>query len=242
MFVRPTGANLGPLVPHPTSLNICVNGVAQTGACTQGTANGPGVVEVTVINDDRSGRVCGGVSPCSGMAFLINYPLVASTTSSALFYPTSSSGWATSRVSSPPNVCVLIVDSVGNTLPENIQSATVTTTLTGLVCITFPSTSSSCPASAPMFGPFAAGSTFTIGVFIQGSQAMAGFDIYVAANYSLLHPTSAALGPLIASPSLTSICVNGVAGAGQYNLHSSNGPGVVEVTTIESSGGTECGG
>src|SRR5438552_16584369 len=234
MFVRPTGANLGTLIPHPTFLTICVNNVSQTGTCTAGTANGPGVVEVTAINDDRSGKVCGGASPCSGMAFLINYTVVASTMSSALFYPTSSSGCANSSVSSPPDVCVLIVDSVGNTLPENIQAATVTTTLTGLVCITFPSTSSSCPASAPMFGPFAAGSNFTVGVFIQGSQAMAGFDIYVAANYSLLHPTSAALGPLIASPSLTSICVNGVAVAGQCTVNSVNGPGVVEVTTIES--------
>src|SRR3989442_2897251 len=242
MFVRPTGANLGPLVPHPTSLNICVNGVAQTGSCTQGTANGPGVVEVTVINDDRSGKVCSGVSPCSGMAFLINYTVVASTTSSALFYPTSSSGCATSSVSSSPDVCVLIVDSVGNTLPENIQAATVTETMTGLVCITFPSTSSSCPASAPVFGPFAAGSTFTVGVFIEGSQAMAVFVIYVAVIYSLLHPVSASLGPLIAHPSLTSICVNGVAVAGQCTVNSANGPGVVEVTTIESSGGTECGG
>jgi len=241
MFVRPTGANLGPLIPHPTSLNICVNNVSQTGTCTARTVNGPGVVEVTVINDDRSGKVCGGASPCSGMAFLINYTVVASTTSSALFYPTSSSGCANSSVSSPPDVCVLIADSVGNTLPENIQAATVTTTLTGLVCITFPSTSSSCPASAPMFGPFAAGSNFTVGVFIQGSQAMAGFDIYVAANYSLLHPTGAALGPLIASPSLTSICVNGVAVSGQCAVGTANGPGVVEVTTIDGRGVNECG-
>jgi len=242
MFVRPTGGNFGPLIPHPTFLTICVNNVSQTGTCTAGTVNGPGVVEVTAINDDRSGKVCGGVSPCSGMAFLINYTVVASTTSSALFYPTSSSGCANSSVSSPPDVCVLIVDSVGNTLPENIQAATVTTTLTGLVCITFPSTSSSCPASAPMFGPFAVGSNFTVGVFIQGSQAMAGFDIYVAVNYTVLHPVSASLGPLIAHPSLTSICVNGVAVTGSCTVGTANGVGVVEVTTIESSGGTECAG
>src|SRR3989449_11256603 len=168
------------------------------------------------------------------MAFLINYTVVASTTSSALFYPTSSSGCATSSVSSPPDVCVLIADSVGNTLPENIQAATVTTTLTGLVCITFPSTSSSCPASAPMFGPFAVGSNFTVGVFIQGSQAMAGFDIYVAVNYSLLHPVSASLGPLIAHPSLTSICVNGVAGGGPETITSSHRPGAFAGSTRES--------
>src|SRR5207244_4942959 len=75
----------------------------------------------------------------------------------------------------------------------------------------------------------------------QGSQAIAGFDIYVAANYSLLHPTSAALGPLIASPSLTSICVNGVAVSGQCAVGTANGPGVVEVTTIDGRGVNECG-
>src|SRR2546428_3489499 len=176
------------------------------------------------------------------MAFLINYTVVASTTSSALFYPTSSSGCANSSVSSPPDVCALIVDRVENTLPENIQAATVTTTLTGLVCITFPSTSSSCPASPPMFGPFAAGSNFTVGVFIQGSQAMAGFDIYVAANYSLLHPTGAALGPLIASPSLTSICVNGVAGVRPSTVNSVFFPRVVGAATIKRSRGGPGGG
>src|SRR2546428_3432627 len=114
--------------------------------------------------------------------------------------------------------------------------------ITGLVCITSPSTATSCPSNPPLLGPFAPGSTFTVGVFIQGSEAMGGFDIYVRVNYTLLHPVSASLGTLIANPTLTSICINGVATTGSCTLNTANGPGVVEVTTIESTGTNECGG
>ena len=112
---------------------------------------------------------------------------------------------------------------------------------TGLVCITFPSTLTSCPSSPPTIGPLTVGQTFTVGVFINGSSAMGGFDIYVAANPAYLIPTGAMLGPLIASPSLTSICVNGSAQNGACTVGTANGPGVVEVSTIESSGANECG-
>src|SRR5437667_2885299 len=118
--------------------------------------------------------------------------------------------------------------------------------LTGTVCITASATATSCPASAPSLGPITPGQNFTVGVFIQGSDAMGGFDIMVQANSAFLNPRTAALGPLIASPSLTSICVNGSsappAGTGACTVGYPNGPGAVEVTTIESSGGNECGG
>ncbi len=114
--------------------------------------------------------------------------------------------------------------------------------LTGLVCITPSTTATSCPTSPPSLGPFTVGQTFTVGVFIQGSNAMGGFDIYVMSNNGFVSPTSAALGTLIATPSLTSICVNGVASTGSCTVGTANGLGVVEVTTIEGSGGNECGG
>src|SRR5256712_2278757 len=113
---------------------------------------------------------------------------------------------------------------------------------TGLVCITASTTATSCPASPPSLGPFTPGQTFTVGVFISGSDAMGGFDIYVASNPAFVSPTSAALSTLIASPSLTSICVNGSAQTGSCTVGTANGPGAVEVTTIESSGSNECGG
>jgi len=118
--------------------------------------------------------------------------------------------------------------------------------LTGTVCITASATATSCPASAPSLGPITPGQNFTVGVFVQASDAMGGFDIYVQADNTFVNPRTAALGTLIASPSLTSICVNGSsappAGTGSCTANSANGPGVVEVTTIESSGGNECGG
>ena len=113
---------------------------------------------------------------------------------------------------------------------------------TGLVCLT-QWTSNGCPQVPLTFNATGVGKTFTIGVFINNSDAMGGFDIYVRSDPSFVNPTSAALGTLIASPSLTSICVNGVATTGACTaVASPNGPGVVEVTTAESSGGNECGG
>src|SRR6266852_338266 len=118
--------------------------------------------------------------------------------------------------------------------------------LTGIVCITFPSTATSCPATSPTYGPVTVGTNITVGVRVQGSDAMGGFDILVHADNSILNPRTAALGGLIATPSLTSICVNGSAappaGTGSCTVSSPNGPGTVEVTTIESSGSNECGG
>src|SRR5207244_7841098 len=81
--------------------------------------------------------------------------------------------------------------------------------LTGTVCITASATATSCPASAAAIGPITPGQNFTVGVFVQGSDAMGGFDIMVQADSAFLNPRTAALVPLIASPSLTSICVNG---------------------------------
>src|SRR3989441_8174218 len=113
---------------------------------------------------------------------------------------------------------------------------------TGLVCITASTTATSCPSSPPSLGPFTVGQTFTVGIFIQASDAMGAFDIYVRSDPAFLNPTSAATGNLIANPSLTSICVNGVAQVGSCTVNTANGPGVVEVTTIDSSGSNECGG
>src|SRR6266436_4661459 len=112
---------------------------------------------------------------------------------------------------------------------------------TGLVCLTR-WTSNGCPQVPLTFNATGVGKTFTIGVFVQGSDAMGGFDIYVQDDQSFLNPLSAALGPLIATPSLTSICINGLATTGSCTANSANGPGVVEATTLESSGGNECGG
>src|SRR2546422_3167289 len=243
--LSPTSAVLGNLVPNPTLTSICVNGVAQVGSCTQGTANGPGVVEVTTI-DSSGSNVCNNPpsGPCSGMAFTITYKVVGVASSSSLFYPTSS-GCSQSSVSSPPNVCVLISDSNGTTRPENIQGATVATspgTFTGLVCITSSATATSCPSSPPLLGPFTVGATFRVGVFVQGSQTLGGIDIYVASNPMFVRPTGANLGPLIPHPTSLNICVNNVAQTGSCTQGTANGPGGVDVPIINAYCYAEVGG
>jgi len=90
-----------------------------------GYPNGPGAVEVTTI-ESSGGNECGGIGPCSGMAFTITYTAVAASPSTPLSYPTSSA-CSTSSVSSPPNTCVLVDDAFGTTLLENIQGANVST-------------------------------------------------------------------------------------------------------------------
>ncbi len=116
--------------------------------------------------------------------------------------------------------------------------------LTGLVCITTSTTATSCPTSAPTIGPLTVGSTLSVGVFIQGSDPMAGFDIYVSADPAYLNPTGAVLGSLIASPTSTTICVNDISVAGSCSPNTgaggANAPGVVEVNTFDSSGNNEC--
>jgi len=231
-FVTPSSAALGTLIASPSLTSICVNGSAQTGSCTTGSANGNGIVEVTTIESSGSNE-CGGISPCSGMAFTITYTVVAATPSTSLSYPTSA-GCSTSSVSSPANTCVLVADAIGTTLSENIQGATVNVALPqGVVCILSPSTLTSCPVGVPQY-PETFGSTFTVGVFVQNSAPLGGFDIYVSADPHYLNPINAALGTLITSPSLTNICVDGSALTGSCGA--ANGPSIVEVSTIESSG------
>src|SRR5437762_11383656 len=95
---------------------------------------------------------------------------------------------------------------------------------TGIVCIA-PATSTQCPAPFTV-GNVSVGSSFLVGIFVDNSQAMGGFDIFVNSSNAFVNPTSAALGPLIASPSLTSICINGTPTTGSCTVGSANGPGV----------------
>jgi len=238
-FVNPTSAALGTLIASPSLTSICVNGVATTGSCTAvASPNGPGVVEVTTAESSGSNE-CGGISPCSGMAFTITYQVVGSTPSTALSYPSGYGACATSSVASPPETCVLVDDAFGTPLSENIQGATVTISLPqAVVCITYPSTVTSCPVGAPSI-PVTVGSSYTVGVFVQNSAPMGGFDVYVQVDAHYLNPTGAALGTLIASPTNTNICMNGQTIQGQCT-GPINGNGVVEVSTVESSGLNEC--
>src|SRR5437660_1205331 len=128
-----------------------------------------------------------------------------------------------------------------------------------LVCITASATATSCPASPPEIGPIAVGSTFTVGVFVQNSDPMGGFMIYVQSDPTYLYPVSAAIGTLVASPFLTTVCVNGYspsnsalndvscgpADPGGIGPGYDNGPGVVmteEGASAQCAGRSTCSG
>ena len=234
-YLSPSSVALGHLIASPSLTNICVNGSAQNGTCTVGTANGPGAVEASTVESSGTNE-CSGIAPCSGLAFTITYTVVGSTPGTNLSYPVSL-GCSTSSVSSPPNTCVLIVSSVGVALPETVQGAVATTP--AVVCITSPSTAKAC-SIGPAKIPVTLGSSFTVGVRVENSQPLAGFDIYVAVNPVYLYPTNVALGPLIVTPSLTTRCLNGQTIEGACTIGAANGPGVVEASTVESFGGNDC--
>src|SRR5947199_403615 len=123
-YLTPISAAFGPLIASPTSTIICINSVSVVGACTVGTANGPGVVEVSAL-ESQAGNECGGISPCSGMALTITYQVIGSTASTPFSYPRNS-GCSTSSVTNPPNVCVNITDAFGTTLSETVQEGDFT--------------------------------------------------------------------------------------------------------------------
>src|SRR6266540_3543786 len=110
---------------------------------------------------------------------------------------------------------------------------------TGLVCIATSGTATSCPGSPPTIANLAAGSTLTIGVFIQLSDPMGGFDIYVKTDNTVLNPTAAVFGPLL-HPSLSIRCINNISVEGTCTQGTANAPGVVEMETIDSSGSNAC--
>jgi len=188
--VSPTSATLSTLVANPSLTSICINGVATTGSCTVGTANGPGVVEATTI-ESSGGNECGGISPCSGMALTITYHVVGNTPSTSLSYPTSA-GCGTSSVSSPANVCVLIADAFGTTLPENIQGATVTApaiqgpTTTAVSCSSPVAVGSATSCTATVTDTATTGATNPTGQVTFSSDGPGGFTPANPCNLSSL--------------------------------------------------------
>src|SRR6266566_5234193 len=126
---------------------------------------------------------------------------------------------------------LIVIPSITNSVHANPG--------TGTVCIASPK-SNSCPILPFTFGNLTAGSSLTIGVFVQNSDPMGGFDIYVKTDNMVLNPVSAAFGPLIKNPSLSIICINNASIVNTCTTGAANGPGVVEMSTIESSGQNEC--
>src|SRR5438309_5939854 len=90
---------------------------------------------------------------------------------------------------------------------------------TGEVCLADPSTATGsptpCPSPAPVFaGPV--GQEIRVGVFIQGSDALNGFDIILVADHTVLAPLSVDLIGTIVPGSTTIVleCIQGILKAG----------------------------
>src|SRR5256886_2794084 len=108
----------------------------------------------------------------------------------------------------------------------------------GLVCIAATG-STSCPSGVPSFSG-SQGSQLTVTVFLEGSDQIGGFDVFVKTINSVLNPASVDLSvSLITSPSFTTECVNNNAVQGSCS-NAANGLGVVEVSTIDASGNNVC--
>ncbi len=131
-----------------------------------------------------------------------------------------------------------------------LQAQPFGVTLGPVVCLTPSVTATSCPFF-PYFanlGSVSLGSAFTVGVFVQNSAPMGGFDIYVASDPYHLYPTDASLGSLITGPTFTSVCINrfrttsyGCDDPGGISPGFYDGPGIVQVSTIATSGANQCG-
>ncbi len=190
-YLNPTSASVGPLIAGATSTSICINGITVTGACTVGTVNGPGVVEVSTIETSGSNE-CGDVAPCSGMAFNITYQVVGTTPNTPISYPADGNGCSTSSVSSPANTCVLVADSTGTTLPENVQGATVTQSVT-----TGHSTSTAVSCTSPVKVATATTCTSTVtDTAASGATNPTGQVTFSTSGSGGFNPSSCTLSPV----------------------------------------------
>lgn len=135
--------------------------------------------------------------------------------------------------------CMILVLVGALTVIPSVTTSVHANPGTGTVCIV-PSKSNSCPILPFTFGNLTAGSSLTIGIFIQNSDPMVGFDIYVKTDNTVLNPVSTQFGPLIKIPSSSIRCVNNITVEGSCTSQTANGLGVVEVSTLESSGQNEC--
>lgn len=109
--------------------------------------------------------------------------------------------------------------------------------LTGNVCIS-PTSSTSCPSTVASFSG-GSGTQVTVAVNIQGSEGLAGFDVSVKADSSVINGSSIDItGTVVESPVLFLACINGVAQPGSLSTTCSptDGRGVVHVSVINFGG------
>ncbi len=106
---------------------------------------------------------------------------------------------------------------------------------TGTVCL-IPTGSTTCPSSpASLFG--SVGSQLRVSVFIQGSDALNGFDVTVLADRTILVPADADItGTVLGSnPTIVSKCIGGVLVIGP-NCTATSTPNTIELAAVTQPG------
>ncbi len=105
---------------------------------------------------------------------------------------------------------------------------------TGTVCIA-PQGSGSCPTGTVFTG--STGGSLTVGVDLQNSATLNGFDVFVKTDNSILAPVGAGIsgigGAIQGGGSITIVCINGTRVTGTATSCSpQDGPGIVHVAIV----------
>ncbi len=152
-----------------------------------------------------------GVSVFNSTVFLT---VSASNGLTATITPTSTGpfGSATLTVTSntPGSYTAQVTGTSGSISHTTTVTVTVTSSGVGIVCIVSSSTTS-CPAT-PAILAGTQGTQLRVSVFIQGSNAINGFDITLLADHNILRPSGVNLtGTVLPTPTtILSECVGGV--------------------------------
>jgi len=184
------------------------------------TVNGPPQPDFTISANPSSLSIPSGSSATStitiaavnGFSGVVSLSLAPSSGMTATISPTSitTSGTATLTVSvSTPGSHTVRVTGTSGAVSHNV-TVLVNVPFVGEVCV-IPSGATTCPSSVLSFSS-TAGSQLRVSVFIQGSDALNGFDITLLANHAIFQPADASLTGTVlpGTPAVVVKCIGGI--------------------------------
>src|SRR5213080_836338 len=184
------------------------------------TVTGPSQPDFTISANPLSLSIPSGSSATStitiaavnGFSGVVSLSLAPSSDLTATISPTSitTSGTATLTVTSnSPGSHTVRVTGASEALSHNV-TVFVNVPFVGEVCV-IPSGVTTCPSSVLSFSG-TTGSQLRVSVFIQGSDALNGFDVTLLADHTIFQPVNADLtGTILAgTPSVVVKCIGGI--------------------------------
>ncbi len=127
--------------------------------------------------------------------------------------------------------CLLLLVGALNLSPVSLTPVLprVNGGLVGVVCISDP-TSTSCPAAPiPLSGP--AGTNLEVAVNIQGSDTLNGFDIFVRADPTIVHPVNVNLTGSVLGTNIL-VVAQCIESSGSGCSAQQTGPGIVRLAAV----------